>query len=115
MCIVAASYSHVRMRQPDLRGGREQTIDGITYRWLPAPRYAGNGVARAANIACFLAQLWWQAPRLAARWRPDAVIASSTYPMDIWVAQRLARLAGAHPARLVYEVHDLWPLSLIEL
>jgi glycosyltransferase involved in cell wall biosynthesis len=36
------------------------------------------------------------------------VIASSTYPMDIWVARRIARLAGA---RLVYEVHDLWPLS----
>jgi glycosyltransferase involved in cell wall biosynthesis len=32
--------------------------------------------------------------------------------MDIWVARRMARLAGA---RLVYEVHDLWPLSPIEL
>lgn len=44
--------------------------------------------------------------------RPDVVIASSTYPFDIWVAQRLARLAGA---KLVYEVHDLWPLSPMEL
>jgi glycosyltransferase involved in cell wall biosynthesis len=40
------------------------------------------------------------------------VIASSTYPMDVWVARKLARLAKA---KLVYEVHDLWPLSLIEL
>jgi glycosyltransferase involved in cell wall biosynthesis len=32
--------------------------------------------------------------------------------MDIWVARRLARLAGA---RLAYEVHDLWPLSPMEL
>jgi glycosyltransferase involved in cell wall biosynthesis len=32
--------------------------------------------------------------------------------MDIWVARRLARRAGA---RLVFEVHDLWPLSPIEL
>lgn len=32
--------------------------------------------------------------------------------MDVWVARKLARLAKA---RLVYEVHDLWPLSLIEL
>jgi len=32
--------------------------------------------------------------------------------MDIWVARRIARRAGA---KLVYEVHDLWPLSLIEL
>jgi len=32
--------------------------------------------------------------------------------MDIWVARRIARKAGA---RLVFEVHDLWPLSPIEL
>jgi glycosyltransferase involved in cell wall biosynthesis len=32
--------------------------------------------------------------------------------MDIWVARRLARQAGA---KLVFEVHDLWPLSPIEL
>ena len=32
--------------------------------------------------------------------------------MDIWVARRIARLASA---KLVYEVHDLWPASPIEL
>jgi glycosyltransferase involved in cell wall biosynthesis len=32
--------------------------------------------------------------------------------MDIWVARHIARRAGA---RLVFEVHDLWPLSPIEL
>jgi hypothetical protein len=32
--------------------------------------------------------------------------------MDIWVARRIARAAGA---LLVFEVHDLWPLSPIEL
>jgi glycosyltransferase involved in cell wall biosynthesis len=32
--------------------------------------------------------------------------------MDIWVARRIARMAGA---RLVYEVHDLWPTSPMEL
>jgi glycosyltransferase involved in cell wall biosynthesis len=40
------------------------------------------------------------------------VIASSTYPLDIWPARRIARLAHA---KLVHEVHDLWPLSPIEL
>jgi len=116
VCIVAASYSHVRTRQPDVGSGvREQSISGITYRWLPTPRYTGNGVGRAWNVGCFLARTWREAPRLAAEWRPDAVIASSTYPMDIWVARRIARSTRPRPARLVYEVHDLWPLSLIEL
>jgi glycosyltransferase involved in cell wall biosynthesis len=42
----------------------------------------------------------------------DLVIGSSTYPIDMYPAARIARKCAA---RLVYEVHDLWPLSLIEL
>ena len=111
--IVAASHSHVRAVQPEMAGEpREEFIDGIRYRWLPTPHYAGNGVGRLRNILSFLRQLRADAWRLTRELRPDAVIASSTYPMDIWVARKLARLAKA---RLVYEVHDLWPLSLIEL
>lgn len=109
--IVAAAFSHVRATQP-ATAPLDETIDGIAYRWLPAPAYVGNGVGRVRNIAAFLARLWRQAPRLAREFEPAVVIASSTYPMDIWVARRIARLAGA---RLVHEVHDLWPASPIEL
>ncbi|MBA4216223.1 MAG: glycosyltransferase family 4 protein [Proteobacteria bacterium] len=111
--IVAASHSHVRAVQPEIAGGpREEVIDGIRYRWLPTPSYQGNGVGRLRNILSFLRQLRADAWRLTREFRPDAVIASSTYPMDVWVARKLAKLAKA---KLVYEVHDLWPLSLIEL
>ncbi|MDE2093492.1 MAG: glycosyltransferase family 4 protein [Burkholderiales bacterium] len=114
--IVAAAYSHVRTRQPELAAGGTQpldeVIDGVAYRWLPAPAYAGNGVGRVRNIWAFLSRLWRESARLAREFRPDVVIASSTYPMDIWVARRLARKANA---KLVFEVHDLWPASPIEL
>ena len=107
--IVAASFSHVRARQPD---ATDETIDGIAYCWLPTQRYRGNGLGRLRNIASFLRQAWAAAPQLAETFRPDVVIGSCTYPMDCWVAQRIARLANA---TLVHEVHDLWPLSPIEL
>ena len=107
--IVAADFSHVRARQP--RPG-DELIDGIRYRWVPTPRYRGNGLGRAYNIWSFLRTVRADAPRLQREFRPDVVIASSTYPMDIWVARRIARPVGA---KLVYEVHDLWPLSPIEL
>jgi glycosyltransferase involved in cell wall biosynthesis len=114
--IVAAAYSHVRSRQPQLPGGGarplDETLDGIAYRWLPAPRYVGNGLGRVRNIAAFLGRLWRETPALVDDFAPDVVIASSTYPMDVWVARRIARRARA---KLVYEVHDLWPLSPIEL
>lgn len=107
--IVAASFSHVRSVQP---APGDERIDGIAWRWLPAPGYRGNGVGRVLNIASFLVRLWWQAGYWARGFRPEVVIASSTYPMDIWVARRIARLAGA---KLVHEIHDLWPASPIEL
>jgi glycosyltransferase involved in cell wall biosynthesis len=107
--MLAADFSHVRATQP--RPG-DQIIDGIAYRWYRTPAYLGNGVGRVKNIAAFLAAVWRDTPRLLAQARPDVVIASSTYPMDIWVARRLAHRAGAV---MVHEVHDLWPLSPIEL
>jgi len=107
--MVAASQSHVRSHQP--QPGQE-AIDGIAYRWIDAPPYQGNGLGRVRNIATFLTRVAWQAQALVREIQPQVVIASSTYPMDIWVARRLARLAGAV---LVFEVHDLWPLSPIEL
>ncbi|WP_341890086.1 glycosyltransferase family 4 protein [Variovorax sp. YR752] len=108
--IVAATFSHVRSHQPEHAG--DETIDGIAYRWIETPRYQGNGVGRVLNIWAFLKPLWRQAHHWANHFHPDLVIASSTYPMDFWVARRIARLAHA---RLVHEIHDLWPASPIEL
>jgi glycosyltransferase involved in cell wall biosynthesis len=112
--IVAASHSHVRTQAPAM-GGRariDETIDGIDYVWLATPSYRGNGAARVRNMAAFLWRLERAGAALAEALQPDAVIASSTYPLDIWPAQRIARRAGA---RLLFEVHDLWPLSPMEL
>jgi glycosyltransferase involved in cell wall biosynthesis len=112
--IVASARSHVRTHDPDLQGQArlDEVIDDIEYTWFDTPAYAGNGVGRLLNIAAFLKRLYREGPGLAREFRPDAVIASSTYPLDIWPARRIARLSGA---RLLFEVHDLWPLSPIEL
>ncbi len=112
--MLAASFSHVRTHQPEMAGAsiKEESIDGIRYRWFDTPAYQGNGLGRVYNIWRFVAQVWRHTGKLIDELRPDAVIASSTYPMDIWVARRIARRAGA---TLVFEVHDLWPLSPIEL
>ena len=111
--ILAASYSHVRARQPEVgRVPVDEAVDGIAYRWYPTRRYQGNGLGRVRNIWEFLSQVWRETERIARDMKPDVVIASSTYPMDVWVARRLARRCKA---KLVFEVHDLWPLSPIEL
>jgi glycosyltransferase involved in cell wall biosynthesis len=65
-----------------------------------------------ANMFSFVTQFLRHSARIVADRRPDAVIASSTYPWDIVPARRLAKKYGA---KLVFEVHDLWPLTPMEL
>jgi glycosyltransferase involved in cell wall biosynthesis len=111
--VVGASWSHLRIRQPDVAHDlTEEIVDGVRYVWLTTPPYSGNGVRRAVNIAVFMAKLVRYRRTLARSARPDVVIASSTYPIDTWPAHRIAASAGA---TLVYEVHDVWPMSLVEL
>jgi glycosyltransferase involved in cell wall biosynthesis len=112
--IVAGSYSHIRATQPVGIVGVNvvEHIDGVEYCWYRTPTYNGNGLGRVRSMLAFIYSLWRDAKSIAEEFRPDVVIASSTYPMDIWPADRIAKLARA---QLVYEVHDLWPLSPMEL
>lgn len=111
--IVAASQSHVRnLQPPPEKVGTIEDIDGIEYLWVSTPSYGGNSSKRAINIFTFAGKLWLRSMQLASEFRPDIVIASSTHPFDIYAAERIARRAKA---RLVFELHDLWPLSPIEI
>lgn len=107
--ILAAGFSHLRHRQPQLVADLERTEEsGVPFRWLRTARYGGNGAGRVASMATFVGKLRLHARRLAREHRPDMVICSSTYPLDIYAGARIARAAAA---RLVFEVHDLWPLT----
>lgn len=107
--IVASTQSHLRSKNP--MAGREQ-IEGITYQWFSTPKYRGNGIGRVLNMVIFVGHLLFSATKLAQECRPDIVIASSTYPLDIYPAKYISSLVKA---KLIFEVHDLWPLSPMEL
>lgn len=102
--VVGASFSHLRHHQPPTG---EETLEGIHYLWLPTSTYEGNGLARVRTMFQFVAKVFRRSREFAAL-KPDIVIASSVYTFDIYPCRRIARLAHA---KLVYEVHDLWPLS----
>jgi glycosyltransferase involved in cell wall biosynthesis len=111
--IVASSHSHVRRENVELRRGiKIEMIDGIRYCWFRTPSYQGNGIGRALNMLAFLLQLFLHRRMLASFAEQGAVVASSTYPFDLMAGKSIARKAKAS---LTYEVHDLWPLSPIEL
>lgn len=111
--IVAASISHLRSQNPKVKTAlTEQQIDGIRYLWLKTPEYRGNGIGRVFNMLTFVSRLAAIRNKLVHEFKPDVVIASSTYLLDIYPARLIAKNANA---KLIFEVHDLWPLSPIEL
>ncbi len=112
--LVAADKSHIRSAGPVLGSldHLDEVIDGVQYTWLATRNYSGNGVSRVLNMMSFVWSLYRNAERFVNEFKPDVVIASSTYPMDMFAARRISKIAGA---KLVFEVHDLWPLSPMEL
>lgn len=87
---------------------REKKIDGITYHALPTRAYRGNGVGRILNMADYAWGMIGQWRTL----RPDIVISSSPHPLGVYGGWLLSRLTRAP---FIYEIRDLWPLSLVSL
>lgn len=111
--IIAADYSHLRKKNPVVKKSFEtQIIDGVEYQWIKTKEYAGNGVSRAITMEQFCQALMLNAGKIAKEFKPDVVIASSTYPLDSYPAKRIAKKAGA---KLVHEIHDMWPITPMEL
>jgi len=111
--ILVADNAHVRNIQPTFTDDfHEEIIDGVRYVWVKTPKYIGNGIKRIFNMFTFVLKLEKKSKQLAKKYSPDIVIASSTYPWDNYAANKIAKKSNA---KHFYEVHDLWPLSPIEL
>jgi glycosyltransferase involved in cell wall biosynthesis len=107
--IVGATYSHIRKGMPT---PGEETYEKMRYLWVKTLVYKGNGPGRVISMLQFISKLILLSGKISKKYNPDVVIASSTYPLDIYPAKRIARLSGA---KLCFELHDLWPLSPLEL
>lgn len=111
--IIAADFSHLRLKNPEVaKDFQKQDIDGIEYVWLKTGTYKGNGVARAMTMFRFVYKLLKKAKWIADTWKPDVVITSSTYQFDTYAGQKIKKYSDA---KLIHEVHDMWPITLIEL
>ena len=111
--IVTASYTHLRSKQFHLNKKVEKiNVEGVCYIVIKTPAYEGNNYKRILNILTFVFRLKRNWGKIAKEFKPEIVITSSTYCFDIYSSRKIALLSGA---KLVFEVHDLWPLSPMEL
>lgn len=113
--IIAADYSHLRRVNPKVdKDFQCEIIDGIRYHWVKTGSYDGNGVKRALTMAKFVIKLWFNTNKIIKDLEPDVVIDSSTYPLDTYVGQRI-RKKSKKKVKVIHEVHDMWPTTLIEI
>lgn len=113
--IVAADTSHIRQKNIKIPEGEKyqiENIDDIRYIWCKTLPYQTNGLKRLINIFSFINRVWNLRGVISKNEKYDMVIASSTYPYDTLLAKEFAKM---HNAKFVYEVHDLWPLTPMEV
>lgn len=111
--LIASAAHHLLRKKPDLQQEFkiETLADGFHFVWVKMPDYAEpHSKQRALNWFLFP----WRIQRLTRLImnKPDVVLSSSPSPIAFLGAQRLAK---KFKARLVFEVRDIWPLTLIEI
>ncbi len=112
--IIAADYSHLRIKNPSVKKDFEvEEIDGINYHWVHTSKYSGNGMARAWTMAQFVGKIYINAKKIAKDYKPDIIITSSTYPLDTYAGQRIKKYKKS--SKLIHEIHDMWPAVLTEV
>lgn len=87
--------------------------EGVLFLCIRTNKYSGNSIGRFASIGIFTLKLYFIKRKLPTEYHtPSAIIASSVHPFSIFPAKYLATKLGA---KLVFEIRDLWPLTLVEL
>ncbi|NRQ01171.1 glycosyltransferase family 4 protein [Marinobacterium sp. xm-d-530] len=110
--VIASAANHLLRSPVPVVGDYKVTDEGAAkYTWLKCLKNAeARSVKRILNWFVFSWQVL-KVPAVAGE-RPDVVLYSSPSPIGFLAARRLARRYGA---KLVFEIRDIWPLTLIEL
>lgn len=111
--LIASASHHLLREKPVLNQPfKVETLEaGFHFVWVNMPDYTeAHSKQRALNWFLFP----WRIQKLMAfiADKPDVVLSSSPSPIAFLGAQRIAK---RFKARLVFEVRDIWPLTLTEI
>lgn len=110
--IFSGSYTHIFSKLPEVHGfSTTENIDGIEYCWIKTPKYGkSQSLGRIINAFTFVAKMFLLRKKRFGK--PDAIIVTSPTPFSILNGYRLKKRTGA---KLIFEVRDIWPLTLTEI
>jgi len=111
--LFTGSFSHLLRVLPKMVKSKfmEEQIDGIDYVWVKTPHYTGSkSLGRIIGMFQFIFNLFLL--KKGKFEKPDVIIVSSISPLPILNAYYWSK---RYKSKLIFEVRDIWPLSLIEL
>ena len=110
--IISASYSHLFYKLPVTKGKFTlENVDGIPFTWVKVSKYKGSkSIGRVLVMIQFMLNLFLLPKKKLQN--PDVIIVSSLSPLPIINAYLWSI---KYKAKLIFEVRDIWPLSLIEI
>jgi glycosyltransferase involved in cell wall biosynthesis len=110
--IISASYSHLFYKLPVTKGKFTlEDVDGIPFTWVKVSKYKGSqSIGRVLVMIQFMLNLFFLPKKMLQN--PDVIIVSSLSPLPIINAYLWSI---KYKAKLIFEVRDIWPLSLIEI
>jgi glycosyltransferase involved in cell wall biosynthesis len=105
--IFSGSFSHNYFKLPETKGMfTVEMIDGIRYVWVKLPIYPqSKSIGRILAMFLFPLKLLLYKTSI----KPDAIIVSSPPPIPVLIGWLWAK---TKKAKLIFEVRDIWPLSI---
>jgi len=110
--VISSAAQHILREKPVIKDDfLLEELDGFTFVWVKMPDYKdAHSKQRAINWFLFP----WRIRKLAKfiKHKPDTILSSSPSLLSFIGAKRLAKKMRA---RLVFEVRDIWPLTLSDI
>ncbi len=107
--LISGSYSHLFSIPPNVdKSFKRENIDGIDYIWVKLPKYnSSKSIGRIWNMLYFAGKL-----NFLKGIEPAHILVSSPSLFPIKYGYRLVKKFNT---KLLFEIRDIWPLTLIEL
>jgi len=110
--IFSGSYSHLFNNFPKINGMfTEEIIEKINYIWIRTPKYnTSKSIGRIWNMLVFMFKLFFI--DISKYQKPDIIIISSLSLFPIFNAYIWSKILKVD---FIFEVRDIWPLTLIDV
>lgn len=112
--IINAAFSHrIRDAMVISEPYSSHIEDGVKFLSVKTPKYFGNGFGRIINMFAFVINIIRHTNSISAELgKVDVIVMASPHPFQFFAAKILSKKLKA---KLIIEIKDIWPLSIIEI